>query len=294
MSFLIRQRNQSARRAQVGDDDRTEAPLLKVDSLSVEFERDESILLALDRVSLEVPAGQFVCVVGASGCGKTTLLRAIDGLVTPSEGTVLVDGRSAHPTHGDMAVVFQQDALFPWRTVAQNVGLGLDVRGEQKARRQARAQECIDLVGLGGFENHYPHELSGGMRQRVNLARAVAVDPKILLMDEPFAALDAQTREVMQSELLSIWQHHKKTVVFITHQLDEAVLLGDRVIVLGAHPGRIREDITIDIPRPRELEVKRTPEFVDYVDRIWHLIEEEVRRSVLPNVESGERSPASH
>jgi NitT/TauT family transport system ATP-binding protein len=256
-------------------------PLLVVDRLTVGYDRGGTHTTVLDGVSLTVEDGEFVCVVGASGCGKTTLLKAIDGLITPTSGEVRLYGRPARSRHGDMAVVFQQDSLFPWRTVLANVRFGLDVRGLRSAATDARSRECLELVGLRGFEDHYPHELSGGMRQRVNLARALAVDPTLLLMDEPFAALDAQTREVMQTELLGIWNRHRKTVIFITHQLDEAVLLADRVVVMAAHPGRIREEIRIDIPRPRDLHTKRSERFTRYVDHIWGLIEDEVRRSLI-------------
>jgi len=271
-------------------------PLLEVDKLSVEFTRDDLTLLALDRVSLTVEDGEFVCVVGASGCGKTTLLKTIDGLVKPTEGEVRIRGRRANPSEGDMAMVFQQDALLPWRTVLENVRFGLDVRHRRSKESTNRARQVLEVVKLENFENHYPHELSGGMRQRVNLARALVVDPEVLLMDEPFAALDAQTREVMQTELLEIWNRDRKTVVFITHQLDEAVLLADRVIVMGAHPGRIRADVRIEIPRPRDLRTKRDPKFVKYVDLIWTLIEEEVRRSVLDDItkfEHGDDGPVA-
>ncbi len=255
-------------------------PLLEVDGLSVVYERAGTRTTALDNVSLTVEDGEFVCVVGASGCGKTTLLRTIDGLIAPTSGEVRVTGRTAHPRQGDMAVVFQQDSLYPWRTVLANVRFGLDICHRRSAASDARSRECLELVGLSGAEDRYPHELSGGMRQRVNLARAFAVDPALLLMDEPFAALDAQTREVMQTELLDIWMKQRKTVMFITHQLDEAVLLADRVIVMSAHPGRVREEIPIDIPRPRNLETKRGEKFVQYVDHIWKLIEDEVRNSL--------------
>jgi NitT/TauT family transport system ATP-binding protein len=177
-------------------------------------------------------------------------------------------------------MVFQQDALLPWKTVIENVSYGLTLARIPKAQAHATAQRFINLAGLRGFEHHYPHQLSGGMRQRVNVARALAVDPKILLLDEPFAALDAQTREIMQSELLSIWQQTRKTVLLITHQIDEAVFLSDRVIVFSARPGSVREELTIELPRPRTLELKRTPEFVRFVDRIWQLIEAEVRASL--------------
>ncbi len=265
------------------------APLLTIDGLTVGYERAGTRTTVLDGVSLTVEDGEFVCVVGASGCGKTTLLKTIDGLITPMAGEVRLYGRPARRRHGEMAVVFQQDSLFPWRTVLANVRFGLDVRGRRSAATDARSRECLELVGLRGFEDHYPHELSGGMRQRVNLARALAVDPTLLLMDEPFAALDAQTREVMQTELLGIWNKHRKTVVFITHQLDEAVLLADRVIVMAAHPGRIREEIPIDIPRPRDLRTKRSRQFTQYVDHIWNLIEDEVRRSLISGTGRGAR-----
>ena len=264
--------------------DAKSAPLLEVENLSVEFTRDDFTLLALDRVSLNVNEGEFVCVVGASGCGKTTLLKTIDGLLKPTEGSVRVRGHVASSAQGDMAMVFQDDALLPWRTILANVRLGLDLRSRRSKEFDKLAHDALKLVNLKHFDNHYPHELSGGMRQRVNLARALVVDPEVLLMDEPFAALDAQTREVMQTELLDIWNRAKKTVVFITHQLDEAVLLADRVIVMGAHPGRIRAEVPIDIPRPRDLRTKRDPKFVQYVDLIWGLIEEEVRRSVLDDI----------
>lgn len=260
-------------------------PILRVEDVSVTYEREDFSLLAVDSVSLEVFEGEFVCVVGASGCGKTTLLKAMNGLLRPSSGTITVRGHPANPRRGDMAMVFQQDSLFPWRTVQQNVRFGLDVRSRRKRdAADARAKDVIGLVKLRGFEKHYPHELSGGMRQRANLARAFAVDPDVLLMDEPFAALDAQTREIMQTELIEIWDKQRKTVLFITHQLDEAVLLADRVVVMSAHPGRIREIVPIEIPRPRDLRTKRDPAFVAYVDHIWQLIEREVRDSVFDEI----------
>jgi len=256
-------------------------PVLAIDELSVTYTRANRTLLAVDRFTLNVEDGEFVCIVGASGCGKTTLLKAVDGLIPPAAGSILIRGHKTSPTTGDMAMVFQSDSLFPWRTVFENVRFGLDIRGVSHKQSASRAQECIDLVKLTGFEASYPHELSGGMRQRVNLARALAVDPVVLLMDEPFAALDAQTREIMQDELLDLWGTTGKTVLFITHQLDEAVLLGDRVIVMSSHPGRVREEIKIDIPRPRDLHSKRSAQFSGYVDHIWDLIEDEVRRSVI-------------
>ncbi|MGH6971243.1 MAG: ABC transporter ATP-binding protein, partial [Caulobacteraceae bacterium] len=235
---------------------------------------------ALRDISLTVTEGEFVSIVGASGSGKSTLLRIIDGLETATSGVVLVDGTPVARPGRDRAMVFQQDGLLPWRTVIENVGYGLSLAGVPRAKAAAAAQTFIDLAGLGGFERHYPHQLSGGMRQRVNVARALAVDPKILLLDEPFAALDAQTREIMQAELLKIWAEEQKTVLFITHQIDEAVFLSDRVVVFSARPGTVREEIPVPFPRPRELGLKRTEQFGRVVDRIWHHIEGEVRRSM--------------
>jgi NitT/TauT family transport system ATP-binding protein len=236
--------------------------------------------VALRDVSLEVQAGEFISLVGASGCGKTTLLRIVDGLVPPSRGEVLVNGQAVTKPGPDRGFVFQQDALFPWRTVIDNIVFGLEVQGKAKREAIARADALVRLVGLGGFERHYPHELSGGMRQRANLARALTIDPDILLMDEPFAALDAQTREIMQSELLRIWRNNRKTVLFVTHQIDEAVYLADRVVVMTSRPGQIKAVLDVDIPRPRDLSVKRTPQFLELVDIIWKMIEEEVKAAL--------------
>ncbi len=256
--------------------------LLRVRDLSVVYHRGEQTTVAIERIDLDVREGEFLCIVGASGCGKTTLLRAINGLVEPTSGTIELRGQPARPADDRMAMIFQQDSLLPWRTTLQNVRLGLELRRSgSKKSHDARARECLELVRLGGYEDYYPHELSGGMRQRVNLARGLAVDPDLLLMDEPFAALDAQTREAMQQELLNVWSGNQTTVVFITHQLDEAVFLGDRVVVLAAHPGRVREVIDIDAPRPRTLASKRSKEFTDHVEHIWGLIEREVFDSLV-------------
>jgi NitT/TauT family transport system ATP-binding protein len=237
--------------------------------------RDGGFVQVLDGVDFQVDDGQFVSIVGASGCGKTTLLRMIDGLEPYDTGRISLDGNVVDGPGLDRGVVFQQDSLYPWRTVEENVWLGLEAQGRSLAERRQVASSLVRLVGLTGFDHHYPHELSGGMRQRVNLARAMAIDPGILLMDEPFAALDAQTREVMQRELLRIWTERRKTVVFITHQIDEAVYLSDRVIVMSSRPGRVRADLRIDLGRPRDLQLKRTPQFVEYVETIWDMIEQE-------------------
>ena len=244
-------------------------------------------LLAIDDLSTSIAEGEFVSIVGPSGCGKSTFLKIVDGLVRPTGGELHLDGRSIVAPGVDRAMVFQDASLFPWYTVLRNVSYGLECQGVGGREAQRRSAPFIDLVGLSGFEHHYPYELSGGMQQRVNLARALAVNPELLLMDEPFAALDAQTRELMQSELLSIWQRAGKTVLFITHQIDEAIYLSDRVLVMSARPGRLLADIRVDIPRPRELEVKRTPRFLDYVDQIWRLIEGQVKRSMTADQRVG-------
>ena len=249
-------------------------------NISMTFVKRQQAVEVLRDVTVEVEASHFVSIVGASGCGKTTLLRIVDGLIAPTGGEILIDGRPVAGPGTDRAFVFQQDALFPWRTVMDNVIFGLEVQRKGKREATERAREFIQLVGLSGFEHHFPHELSGGMRQRANLARALTVDPEVLLMDEPFAALDAQTREIMQSELLRIWRSNRKTVLFITHQIDEAVYLSDKVVVMTARPGRIKAVVEVDIPRPRQLSVKRTPRFLEIVDEIWKMIEEEVKAAL--------------
>ena len=253
---------------------------LELNHISMVYTQRGRRFQALRDVSIAVEAGEFISIVGASGCGKTTLLRIADGLLKPTRGEVSVDGQPINGPGPDRGFVFQQDALFPWRTVLDNVIFGLEVQGRKKSDARARADGLLRLVGLSGFEQHFPHELSGGMRQRANLARALTIDPDVLLMDEPFAALDAQTREIMQAELLRIWRSNKKTVLFVTHQIDEAVFLADRVIVMTSRPGQVKAAVEIDIPRPRDLTLKRTPHFLELVDEIWKMIEEEVKAAL--------------
>ena len=248
--------------------------------LSKTFRKGDMAVEALRDIKVSIRDGEFVAIVGASGCGKTTLLRLLDGLLEPTSGTVAIDGKVVRKPGPDRGFVFQQDSLFPWRTVLDNTVFGPEVQGRDMNAARKLARGFLHMVGLDGFDRYYPHELSGGMRQRVNLGRALTVGPEVLLMDEPFASLDAQTREIMQSELLRIWRETKKTVVFVTHQIEEAVFLSDRVLVFTVRPGRLKEEIPIELPRPRELAIKRTPEFVRYTDRIWRLIEEEVRESM--------------
>ncbi len=253
------------------------APKLQIAHLGKSFGE----LRALQDINLVVERGKFFAVVGPSGCGKTTFLRIVAGLEPASSGEVRLDGRAISGPGGDRGFVFQTDNLLPWRTVFANAIIGREVAGRVGPVERQRTLELLKLVGLEGFENYHPRQLSGGMRQRVNLARALAIDPQILLMDEPFSSLDAQTREIMQTELMRIWEAGRKTVLFVTHQIDEAVFLADRVLVFARRPGRLRESVAVELPRPRTLAVKRTAEFVRYVDHIWRLIEDDVRASVI-------------
>jgi NitT/TauT family transport system ATP-binding protein len=240
-------------------------------------------------ISLQVAQGEFVALVGASGCGKTTLLRILAGLIRPARGAVRMDGvdLTGVPAKG-RAMVFQGDRLFPWRTALSNTTFGLELRGVPRATALTRALATLKLVGLERSVNAYPSELSGGMRQRVNVARALVVDPEFLLMDEPFAALDAQTREVMQRELLRILEQTRVGVVFVTHQLEEALYLADRVVVMSVGPGRIRGEVLVPFPRPRSLETKRDVEFQRLYSELWSSIESDVMKGALPPEEAGE------
>ena len=254
-------------------------------SLALYNERTDEDLPVLHDVGFEVLEGELVCIVGPSGCGKSTLLNAVDGLIAVTDGAILVDGRAVDGPGPDRAMVFQHDSLFPWRTVLQNVMYGLDLQGKlDKAERRARALALVELVGLTGFADHYPHELSGGMRQRVNIARALVMEPQLLLLDEPFAALDAQTREFMQVELLKILARARTTALFVTHQINEAVFLSNRVVVLSARPARVKEIIEVDLPAARSLELKHQPPFVALEQRIWRLIEQEAERTGMLTV----------
>ncbi len=231
-------------------------------------------VLALDRVSLDVGEREFLALLGPSGCGKSTLLYLIGGFLPIGEGAIEVAGRGVAGPGPDRGVVFQHFALFPWKTVRQNVLYGLEKQGLARDAQLARAQEFIDLVKLTGFEDSYPAQLSGGMKQRAALARTLAIDPAILLMDEPFGALDAQTRSLMQEELLSIWQRRRKTVVFVTHDVQEAVYLAERVAVMSARPGRIKEIVDCRFPQ-RGPALLKSPAFVERVDYVWNLVRDE-------------------
>ena len=249
---------------------------LQIEDLSITYEKpgDGGGFVAVSAFNLAVARGTFVTIVGPSGCGKSSVLLAIAGLTAPSRGRVLVDGRPVEGPGRDRAMVFQEFALMPWRTVVENVRFGLELQRWNGGDPTERARKYVRLVGLDKFEQYRPHQLSGGMRQRVGIARALAVDPQILLLDEPFGALDAQTREAMGDELLAIWEQDKKTALFVTHSIDEAIVLGDVVVVMSRGPGRIVETIPIDLPRPRTADITDTPAFVEYRRRVRHHLSE--------------------
>jgi NitT/TauT family transport system ATP-binding protein len=253
------------------------APFIQARNITLVFSpKNRDPVTALSDFSLEVGKGEFVSIVGPSGCGKSSFLNILLGLIKPDSGEIQLNGACITGPGQERAMVFQEFGLLPWRTVTANVELGLELKGIAPARRAERATELIKLVGLKDFASHYPHELSGGMKQRVGLARALATEPEVLLMDEPFAALDAQTRDLMQMELLQIWEHTKKTVLFVTHSIEEAAYLSDRVIVMTARPGRTKDILKIDLPRPRDYEMRLTPEFNEIKLRIWEVLKEEL------------------
>ena len=252
------------------------SPAVRATGVSKVFFAGKEPVWALEDVSLQVEEGSFTCIVGPSGCGKSTLLRILGGLESATSGTVgLQDSSHKIPA----AFVFQEHGVFPWVNVLDNVAFGLRMSGVRRKERTEQAREWIARVGLTGFEKSYPHELSGGMRQRIAIARAFATGSPVLLMDEPLGALDAQTRLLMQEELVKLWEAERKTVVMVTHGIEEAILLGDRVVVMSARPGRIKEDIQVDFPRPRTMELERTPEFGEMRYRIWELLRDDVRAS---------------
>ena len=241
-------------------------------------------ITAVDDFSLEVKEGEFVCIVGPSGCGKSTFLRILAGLIPLSSGHIKI-ASGDDPDKPLNSMVFQEYAIYPWKKVIDNVAFGLQMRGVPKAERHAIAMEWLDRVGLRKFANYYPRQLSGGMKQRVSIARALALNPEVLLMDEPLGALDAQTRMVMQDELMRIWETQRKTVVYITHSLDEAILLGDRVIIMTSHPGKLKQTFDITIPRPRTLQTMATPEFAALKGRVWEALQDEVTKALKEQYE---------
>ncbi|MDB5571867.1 MAG: hypothetical protein JWN93_3050 [Hyphomicrobiales bacterium] len=247
---------------------------IEIRGLSIDYRKPKSdeTFTAVENVSLSIEKGSFVTIVGSSGCGKSTLLMAIAGLIPRARGSIQVDGKEVSKPGPDRAMVFQDASLLPWRSVHANVRFGLELQRWTRDDIDERAMRYVRMVGLGAFADYHPHQLSGGMRQRVNIARALAVDPDVLLMDEPFGALDAQTREVMGDELLRIWERDKKTAIFVTHAIDEAIFLGDRVVVMGRNPGHIRDVVDIDLPRPRTAVMLDSPAFVAYRKRLREYI----------------------
>jgi NitT/TauT family transport system ATP-binding protein len=232
-------------------------------------DKGRAAIVALDSISLTIPTGEFVCVLGPSSCGKTTLLKAIMGLLSIDGGNIRIDGQPVSGPGADRAMVFQNFALLPWADVVTNVAFGLELRGLPKNEREHIAHELIRTIGLSGFERYYPRQLSGGMQQRVGLARALAVNPNILLMDEPFGAVDAQTRRLLQEDLLALLERTPKTVIFVTHSMEEAVRLGSRVVLMTPRPGSIREVIEVKLPRPRSPDIEKNPQFIELKEYLW-------------------------
>lgn len=252
---------------------------LKADNISKRFLRNDQTVVALEDFNLSVSEGEFVSIVGPSGCGKSTFLHIVGGFESRSGGTITLAGEPVSKPGPDRGMIFQDYSLFPWRTVLGNVAWALEVKGLSKAERTEIARKYIAMVGLSKFENSYPGELSGGMQQRVALARTLAYEPRILLMDEPFGALDAQTRELMQEELTDIWQVDRRTVLFVTHDIEEAIYLSDRIIVFTARPGRIKADIRVNLPRPRSASMRKSKAFADLHGEIWDMLRDEVLRT---------------
>jgi NitT/TauT family transport system ATP-binding protein len=262
---------------------------LSIRDVELRFERrGRPPVLALDRISLDVADKEFAVIIGPSGCGKSSLLYLVAGLNRPSGGIMLLDGKPIDEPGRDRGMVFQSYTLFPWLTVRDNIAFGLKIQGKSAADQQAVVDRYLAEVGLESFADAYPKQLSGGMMQRVALARAMANDPQILLMDEPFGALDSQTRVMMQQLLLHVWEHEHKTVLFVTHDIDEALLLGDRLYVMTARPGRIKERLHVTLPRPRPVEMTMSPEFLALKQRVLVLLQEEVTKSIgLGRAEAG-------
>jgi ABC-type nitrate/sulfonate/bicarbonate transport system ATPase subunit len=256
------------------------APILALRGVSHRFARRERVVTALDGVTLDVDRGELVTIVGPSGCGKSTLLNLIAGLLPASAGEVLYKGEAVRGVNTEIGYVTQADNLYPWRTLRENVEFPLELRGVARAERRRRAATVIERVGLAGFEDHYPHELSGGMRQRANIVRTLVYDPEVILMDEPFGPLDAQTRLLLQDQLLRLWDAARKTIVFITHDLTEAVALADRVVVMTARPGRVKRVCPVPLKRPRDLfHLHDDEHFRVTYDALWDDLADEVRRA---------------
>jgi NitT/TauT family transport system ATP-binding protein len=255
-------------------------PILIVENIVKRFETQDGVLVAVDDVSFNVTPGEFLAVIGPSGCGKSTLFNIIGGLLEGYDGRVRVGGDTVRGPHASIGMIFQEESTFPWRTVIDNVAFPLEIAGMAKAERLERARHFVDLVGLSGFERRYPSELSGGMRQRVSMARTLTSEPKILLMDEPFAALDEQTRLLLGDKVLQIQQDLKQTTLLITHNLTEAVQLSDRILVMTYRPGKVKRVVEIKLPRPRSSEIVGSDDFGRYVAQIWNDLREEASKGL--------------
>jgi NitT/TauT family transport system ATP-binding protein len=260
---------------------RAAEPILTVDNIVKQFETPDGVLTAVDNVSLSVKPGEFFAVIGPSGCGKSTLFNIIGGLLDGYDGTVRVAGETVDGPHPSIGMIFQEESTFPWRSVIDNVAFPLEIAGMPKAERLDRARHFVSLVGLDGFERRFPAELSGGMRQRVSMARTLAAQPKIMLMDEPFAALDEQTRLLLGDKVLQIQQELKQTTLLITHNITEAVQLSDRIMVMTYRPGKVKRIVDIDLPRPRTSEIVSSEAFGRYVAQIWSDLREEATRGMV-------------
>jgi NitT/TauT family transport system ATP-binding protein len=266
-------------------------PILVVDDVAKSFETPDGVVTAVDHISFDVAPGEFLAVIGPSGCGKSTLFNIIGGLLGDYSGSVTVAGETVHGPHAAIGMVFQEESTFPWRTVTDNVAFPLEIAGTPKAERAERARHFIDLVGLTGFERRYPSELSGGMRQRVAIARTLASEPKILLMDEPFGALDEQTRLLLGDKVLAIQDQLRQTCLLITHNITEAVQLADRVLVMTYRPGKMKRMVAIELPRPRSSEIVSSDAFGRYVAQIWGDLREEASRGMRDDEQNRERRP---
>jgi NitT/TauT family transport system ATP-binding protein len=258
----------------------TQAPALRISHVSKHFDTAKGRVTAVDDVSLDIQQGEFISIIGPSGCGKSTLMNMVGGLLTDYDGEILLDGKRVHGCQPEIGMVFQEESTFPWRSAIENVAFPLEAAGLPRDKRVARARDLLDLVGLSGFENHYPTELSGGMRQRIAMARTLAFQPRILLMDEPFAALDEQTRLLLGDKVVQIQQQLKQTTLLITHNISEAVQLSDRVLIMTFRPGRIKRVIDIDLPRPRSSEMMGSERFAGYVAEIWRDLREEASKGL--------------
>jgi len=253
---------------------------IKIVNITKTFEDKNGGIIALKNLSINIKDGEFVSIVGASGCGKTTLLNLIAGFEKPDEGQILLDDQIISDINPDCGMIFQQYALFPWKTVWQNIDFGLKMKRISKNERNTAITKYIDLVGLSGFEQHYPHQLSGGMKQRVSIARSLITNPKVLLLDEPFAALDAMTRQILQEQLLRIYEQYRKTILFITHSIDEALLLASRIIIMTARPGKIAKEIINDLPYPRTIDIQLSKDYIRLKRMIWDIVQDEVMKSM--------------